>query len=377
MSQIYLDYNSTTPVDPLVLTQMLPWFSQKFGNAASKTHSFGWEAEEAVKIAREQVAAMMGAETSEIIFTSGATEAINLAMRGAMNAYREKGNHLITCVTEHKAVLDTCADLAAQGSEITFLSVDREGRIDLNELINAIRKETVMVCIMMANNETGVLQDTEAIGKICREKNVLFFSDVTQAAGKMRIDVNENCFDLACLSAHKFYGPKGVGALYIRRKNPRVTLLPQITGGGHERGLRSGTLNVPGIVGMGAAAQLASQNCWEYGTHTSRLRVWLEQGLTYYCKARINGSIKNRLPNTSNLTFDGTTSSDLIKLLQGVAVSFGSACTSANDEPSHVLKAMGISEQNARSSIRISIGKFTTEEEVKFVVEMFKTLRKT
>ena len=374
MSSIYLDYNSTTPVDPLVLEQMLPWFSQKFGNAASKTHAFGWEAEEAVKVAREQVAASIGAEPSEIIFTSGATEAINLAIRGAMEAYRSKGKHLITCATEHKAVLDTCSDLENKGCEVTLLSVDREGKIDLAELEKAIRVDTVLVCIMMANNETGVLQDTTSIGKICKSKQVLFFSDTTQSMGKIRVDVQEHGMDLVCISAHKFYGPKGVGALYVRRKNPRVTLLPQITGGGHERGLRSGTLNVPGIVGMGAAAALAADQLWDYGMNTSRFRVWLEQGLSYYNKARINGSIKDRLPNTSNLTLEGLSATTIIKQLQGIAVSTGSACTSALPEPSHVLKAMGISDADAQSTIRISVGKYTTEEEVKTVVERFRQL---
>ncbi|CAN5413829.1 IscS subfamily cysteine desulfurase [soil metagenome] len=371
MELIYLDYNSTTPVDPDVLAKMLPWFSQKFGNASSKTHVFGWEAESAVELAREQIANLIACEPAELIFCSGATEGINLGIRGTMQAYQQKGRHLITCATEHKAVLDTCADLEKKGAEITILDVDREGRIDHEDLIKQIRPDTIMVCIMMANNETGTLQDIAAISQICRSKGVLLFCDLSQAVGKIRVDVNEIGIDLACLSAHKFYGPKGTGALFIRRKNPRVSMLPQITGGGHERGLRSGTLNVPGIVGMGWAAQKAGENLWDYGIQTSRHRTWLEQVLEINHQATINGCIKNRLPNTTNLYFEGIKSEDLIKELSQLAFSTGSACTSAIPEPSHVLKAMRISDTDANSSIRLSVGRFTTDEEISIALQMF------
>ncbi|MBL7922588.1 MAG: cysteine desulfurase [Bacteroidia bacterium] len=366
MQTIYLDYNSTTPVDPLVLETMLPFFTEKFGNAASRTHRYGWTAEAVVEKARGQVAGMIGAEPAEIIFTSGATESLNLALRGAMEAYRSKGRHLVVCAAEHKAVLDTARDLAFSGVETSVLGVDHEGIIDLQELEKLIREDTVLVAVMQANNETGVIQDAEAIGRLCRERGTLFLSDSTQAAGKIRVDVQEQRMDLCSLSAHKLYGPKGVGALYVRRKNPRVKLLAEISGGGHEQGLRSGTLNVPGIVGFGEACQLAAERLWEYGTHTSRWRTFLEQQLTVERKhGFINGSIRSRLPNTSNLCFPGMRSEHLIKALPEIAMSMGSACTSALPQPSHVLQSMGRKDDEIFSSVRISIGKDTTEAEIR------------
>ena len=371
MPDIYLDFNSTTPVDPKVLEQMLPWFSEKFGNAASKTHRYGWEAEAAVTLAREKVAVLLGAEPSEIIFTSCATEGINLAIRGVMDAYADKGNHMIVCATEHKAVLDTANELEKNGAAVTRLSVNRDGRIDVDELKNAIRKDTVMAAVMMANNETGVIQDVESVARLCADEGIFFFSDLTQAAGKISIRVREIGIALACVSAHKFYGPKGVGALYISRKNPRVILTPQITGGGHEKGLRSGTLNVPGIVGMGAAAEIAQTQIWDYAMHTSTLRTKLEQGIEQLENIRINGSIKHRLPNTSNLTIEGIKADQLIKEFHDIAISSGSACTSAFPEPSHVLSAMGLTEKQSYSSIRLSLGKNTTKEEIDFTIKCF------
>lgn len=364
MKYIYLDYNSTTPVDPLVLEAMLPWFSEKFGNAASKTHTFGWTASAAVERARTQVAECIGAEPSEIIFTSGATESLNLALRGAMEAYAQKGKHLILCATEHKAVLDTAADLKSKGIETDILGVDREGLIDLKELEKLMRADTVLTAVMMANNETGVLQNSREIGELCRQKKILHLSDTTQAIGKIRVNVHEDRLDLCTLSAHKIYGPKGIGALYIRRKDPRVKLLTQITGGNHENGLRSGTLNVPGIIGMGEACRLAVDNLWAYGSHTSRLRTLLEQQLTAGGRGFINGSIKSRLPNTSNIWFPGLKSEHLIKAIPEIAISMGSACTSAIPEPSHVLKAMGLKEEFIYGSMRFSIGKDTSEEDI-------------
>ena len=369
MPTIYLDFNSTTPVDQRVLEQMLPWFSEKFGNAASKTHRFGWEADAAVTHAREKVASLIGTESNEIIFTSGATEAINLALRGVMDAYADKGNHFIICSTEHKAVLDTAAYLADKGKKISYLSVSRDGRIDLDELKKVIQKETVMVAIMMANNETGVIQDVEAIGRICKENGIIFFSDLTQATGKININVRELGISIACISAHKIYGPKGVGALYVSRKNPRVILTPQITGGGHEKGLRSGTLNVPGIVGFGAAAELALSEIWDYSMHTSMLRTKLEQGIEEVGNIRINGSTRYRLSNTTNLQIGGIKADALIQDLHDIAISSGSACSSALSEPSHVLLGMGLTEQESYSSIRLSLGKTTTDTEINYVIE--------
>lgn len=365
MPSIYLDHNSTTPVDTRVLEAMLPYFSEKFGNAASKTHTFGWTAAAVVEKARAQVAELIGAEPSEIIFTSGATESLNLAVRGAMKAYSQKGKHLIVCATEHKAVLDTVHDLRKEGIEHSILPVDREGKIDLETLEKEIREDTVLAAVMMANNETGVLQESRQIGEICRKRNVLHLCDTTQAIGKVRVDVNEERIDLCTLSAHKMYGPKGVGALYVRRKDPRVKLVPEITGGGHELGLRSGTLNVPGIVGLGEACRLAAEQLWDYAMHTSRWRTILEQALTVNQRGYINGSIKSRLPNTTNIYFPGIRSEQLLKTIPEIAMSMGSACTSALPEPSHVLKAMGLKDAEIFSSIRISIGKDTDEDQIR------------
>lgn len=366
--RFYLDYNSTTPVDERVLEAMMPWFREKFGNAASNTHVFGWEASAAVDLAREQVARFINSEPGEIIFTSGATEAINLALRGTAEMYRSKGNHIITCQTEHKAVLDTCKALEQMGFDITYLPVSRDGSIDTDDLQSRITNQTVLVCIMMANNETGVVQDTGRIGSICRNNNVMFLTDATQAAGKLRIDVKEQNISLACISAHKFYGPKGTGALYISRKNPRVNLVAQITGGGHEKGYRSGTLNVPGIIGTGKAAEIANAELWNYADHTSALRTYFEQQLQENCNAVINGNRRDRLPNTTNLLFRNIRSSSLIKHLPEIAFSTGSACSSALPEPSHVLTAMGLSDSEAYSSCRFSLGKYTTMEEVSYAV---------
>ena len=364
MSFVYLDYNSTTPVDPAVLETMLPWFSEHFGNASSHSHLKGWEAKAAVEKAREQTALAIGCEPSEIIFTSGATEAINIAIRGTFKAYASEGKHIISVKTEHKAVLDTLEDLKNEGADISLLDVDREGRIDFDALTKAVRNDTILVCVMLANNETGVLQDTEQIGRFCEEKKIAFFSDTTQAIGKINVNVKENRFSLACISAHKIYGPKGVGALYVSRKNPRATLLPIFTGGGQENGLRSGTYNVPGIVGLGAAIQLTNESLWDYAMHTSRLRTIVEQYLELYCGSRINGSMKNRLPNTVNILIPGIKSERLIKQLSDVGISTGSACSSAIAKPSHILKAMGLSDEEVGASIRISIGKSSTQEEI-------------
>lgn len=369
MQPMYFDHNSTTPVDPQVLDAMLPFFSLKFGNASSSTHAYGWTASAAVEKAREQVAALIGAEPVEIVFTSGATESLNLAIRGAMAAYAEKGRHIVVCATEHKAVLDTALDLEKQGAEVSMLGVDREGRIDLQELESLLRMDTLLVAVMMANNETGVLQDSEAIGALARSKQVLHLCDTTQAAGKMRIDVNDQRIDLCTLSAHKLHGPKGCGALYVRRKRPRVTLLPECTGGGHERGLRAGTLNVPGIVGLGEACRLAGERLWDYALHTSRWRTFFEQMICVEHKlGRINGSTRYRLPNTTNITFHQTQTSKLMTALPDMAFSAGSACSSALDLPSHVLNAMGLTLEEIRSSARFSFGIHTTEEEVKIAI---------
>ncbi len=371
---VYLDYNSTTPVDQRVLETMLPYFSEKFGNAASKTHAYGWIAEEAVRQAREQVARLIHAEAGEIIFTSGATEAINLALKGVFESYRSKGNHIVTVATEHKAVLDTCMHLEKSGAEITCLEVDKEGLINPDELKNAITEKTILVCIMMVNNETGVIQPMKKISAIVHEKNCLLMSDATQACGKIPVDVQQEGIDLLCMSAHKFYGPKGTGALYVRRKNPRVTLAPLIDGGGHEKGLRSGTLNVPAIVGFGKACEIAMEEMNDDRNRILRLRNDLEKELLGIDPplADLNGSPEHRLYNVSNFSFNGINANALITELRDVAVATGSACTSAIPEPSHVLKAMHVDDELAFSSIRFSLGKFTTEEEIQFTVKKVK-----
>jgi cysteine desulfurase len=368
---VYLDYNATTPVDKRVLETMLPYFTEKFGNASSRTHSFGWVADDAVKNARQQVADLIHCLDQEIVFTSGATEAVNMAIKGVWNNYQSKGKHIIAVQTEHKAVLDSCKALEKQGAEITYLSVNGEGLIDPGELKNALRPETILVAVMYANNETGVIQPIKEIANFVHANNSFLFCDATQAVGKINIDVQDEHIDLMCLSAHKFYGPKGVGALYVRRKDPRVTLFPLIDGGGHERGLRSGTLNVTGIVGLGKACELAKQEMWDDSARISKLRTGLEQALCDLPNVFINGSAKHRLFNTTNICFHGIRSETLIGKLPNIAVAMGSACTSAIAEPSHVLKAMGLSDEDSYSSIRFSLGKYTTEEEIKTVIEAF------
>ncbi len=368
-SPVYLDYNSTTPVDERVLDVMFPYFTTKFGNAASKTHSYGWIAEDAIKQAREQIANLINAEEEEIIFTSGATEAINLALKGVYDIYKVKGNHIITVTTEHSAVLDTCKTLEKKGAVITYLSVDREGMIDIQELKNAITAQTILISVMYANNETGVTQQMRPIAELAHEKGIIFMSDATQAVGKIRVDVIEDGIDLLCLSAHKIYGPKGVGALYVRRKNPKVRLASQIDGGGHERGLRSGTLNVPGIVGLGKACEIAGTEMWDDAKRISTLRTQLEHAfIDNLGNVFVNGSQKYRIPNVTNLSFQGVKADTLITALKDIALATGSACSSASMEPSHVLKAMGLSDELSYSSIRFSLGKYTSEEEIVYAI---------
>lgn len=368
---IYLDYNSTTPVDERVLEAMLPYFTQKFGNPASTTHLFGFQAKEAVELGRERVASLIGTGREQVIFTSGATESINIALKGIAERYAVKGNHIITCKTEHKAVLDTCHVLEQRGCAVSYLDVNREGIIDLTKLEEAITDKTILVCIMYANNETGVVQDISGIGSICRKRGVLFMTDATQALGKMRVDVDEDNIDILCASAHKMYGPKGTGILYLRRRDPRVSLPAMVHGGGHENNIRSGTLNVPGIVGFGKAAEIANLEMWDDAARMSRLRTILEQHLTESGHAFINGSVRNRLPNTTNISFTGIKSETLIRKARNIAVSTGSACTSAIMQPSHVLSSMGVDEQHAYASIRFSLGRFTTEEEIRKTIETF------
>lgn len=371
MPPVYLDYNATTPVDEKVLEAMLPYFREHFGNAASTTHQQGWVARQAVDTARKQVAQLIGAEESEIIFTSGSTEAINIAIKGVCDAYKTKGNHIVTVKTEHKAVLDTCVYLEKKGVSVTYLNVNAEGLIDLEELKNAITPQTVLVAIMFANNETGVIQEIEKITKIVHENKSIFFCDATQAVGKINIDVNELGIDILCVSAHKLYGPKGVGALYIRRKNPRVVISSFIHGGGHEKEIRSGTLNVPGIVGFGKACEIAKTEMWNVNTHVSKLRAYLEHQLLDINQLRINGSTRHRLYNTSNLCFSGHQAPKLIgEWSKYFSVSVGSACSSAIAQPSHVLEAMGLSNEDAYASIRFSFGKYNTQEEIEKVVKL-------
>jgi len=366
---IYLDYNSTTPVDPRVLDAMLPYFTEKFGNAASRSHAFGWVGEEAVDIAREQVARLLGAETKEIVFTSGATEGDNLALKGVFEAYASKGNHIITVLTEHKAVLDAAHHIERLGGEVTFLPVNPEGLIDLGQLEAAIRPTTILIAVMYANNEIGVIQPIAAISAIARRYGILFFTDATQAVGKVPIDVNADNIDLLTLSAHKIYGPKGIGAIYVRRRDPRVRLTAQMDGGGHERGMRSGTLNVPAIVGLGKACELCGQDMIMEAARVAKLRNRLEKGLLTIDGARVNGSREFRLPHTTNISFPGVDGEALLAGLgKDVALSSGSACTSASMEPSYVLKALGVEDQLAHSSLRLGLGRFTTEEEVDYAI---------
>ena len=367
---IYMDYHATTPVDPRVVDAMLPYFTGHFGNAASRNHAFGWEAEEAVETARRQVADLVGANTKEIIFTSGATESNNLAIKGVAEMYREKGNHIITCVTEHKAVIDTCKKLEKQGGRVTYLPVQKNGRIDLDDLRAAITDKTILITIMTANNEIGVLQPIAEIGAIAKEKGILFHTDAVQAVGKVPFNVNEAKVDLVSMSAHKVYGPKGVGALYVRRRNPRVLLAEQINGGGHERGMRSGTLNVPGIVGLGQAAAIAQAEMATEGERLRTLRDRLNKKLhANLDELYINGSMEHRLPHNLNVSFAYVEGESLLMGINDVAVSSGSACTSASLEPSYVLKALGAGDDLAHSSIRFGLGRWTTEEEVDYVVD--------
>jgi cysteine desulfurase len=366
---VYLDNNATTCVDSRVLEVMLPFFTKNYGNAASKSHAFGWTAEQVVDIARQQVSALIGCEANEIVFTSGATESINLALKGVYEMYASKGNHIITVCTEHKAVLDTCAYLEKMGAQITYLRVNKDGLIDLNELKNQIGEKTILISVMYANNETGVIQNIKEIGEIAKEKEVLFFSDATQAVGKIPVNVINDHIDLLSFSAHKIYGPKGVGALYVRRKNPRVRLVAQIDGGGHERGFRSGTLNVPGIVGLGKASEICIEDLMKEGEKIASLRDHFEQQLTKQ-NIKINGDSSMRIPNTSNISFNNSSGEQLLSLLsRKLAVSSGSACTSATLEPSYVLRAMGLSENEAKSSIRFSLGRFNTKDEIDFAVD--------
>jgi cysteine desulfurase len=365
-----MDYHATTPVDPRVLDAMTPYFTHDFGNAASRNHSFGWTAEEAVEAARKQVADLVGANVKEIIFTSGATESNNLAIKGVAEMYREKGNHIITCVTEHKAVIDTCKKLEKQGARVTYLPVQKDGRISLDDLRAALTDKTILITIMTANNEIGVLQPIPEIGAIAKEKGILFHTDAVQAVGKVPFDVTAMKADLVSMSGHKMYGPKGVGALYVRRRNPRVLLAEQISGGGHERGMRSGTLNVPGIVGMGKAAALAKAEMSVEGDRLRRLRERLNEGLHRNLdEIYINGSMEHRLPHNLNISFAYVEGESLLMGINDVAVSSGSACTSASLEPSYVLKALGAGDDLAHSSIRFGLGRWTTDEEVDYVIE--------
>lgn len=368
---IYLDNNATTPTDPRVVEAMLPYFFEKSGNPASRNHPFGWVAEEAVDYAREQIADLIHVDPKEIIFTSGATEADNLALKGVFEMYRSKGNHIITAKTEHKAVLDSCKKIEKMGGEVTYLEVEHDGRINLEALEAAIKKETILVSIMWANNETGVIQDMKAIGDICKKHGVLLMSDATQAVGKIDVDPKAAGVHLMAFSSHKMYGPKGVGALYVCRKNPRVKVTAQMDGGGHERGMRSGTLNVPGIVGFGKAAKLAKEEMATEAARLSALRDKLQnQLLANLEEVYVNGNQEHRMPHVTNISFKHVEGEGLMMTFnQEIAVSSGSACTSASLEPSYVLVALGLGDDLAHSSIRFSLGRFTTEEDVDYAIE--------
>ncbi|WBM76047.1 IscS subfamily cysteine desulfurase [Saprospira grandis] len=367
---VYLDNSATTPVDPRVLEEMLPYFQDKFGNAASRNHSFGWVAEDAVDQARERIAKLLGADPREIIFTSGATEGVNLAIKGVANMYRRKGNHIITAKTEHKAVLDTCKALERQGMEVTYLDVNRQGLIDLEELRAAIKDTTILVALMFANNEIGTIQPVKEIAKICAENKTLFFSDATQAVGKVPVDVKDMGIHILAFSGHKIYGPKGVGALYVSRKNPRVKLTAQIDGGGHERGMRSGTLNVPAIVGLGKACELAGEEMEAETVRLQALRDKIDHELLQMEEVVLNGAKESRLPQLTNISFKHVEGEGLMMTFnENIALSSGSACTSASLEPSYVLKALGLGDDLAHSSLRISLGRFTTEEDVDYAIE--------
>ena len=367
---IYLDHNATTPMDPRVLEAMLPYFVENFGNAASRNHSFGWHAEEAVDYAREQIAQLIGADPKEIIFTSGATEGNNLGIKGVYEMYASKGNHIITCTTEHKAVLDTCKHLEKLGAEVTYLEVQPDGLIDLKQLEAAMKPTTILVAIMYANNEIGVIQPVKEIGAIAKKHGALFFSDAVQAVGKIPVDVIADGIDIMSFTAHKMYGPKGVGALYVRRKNPRVKVTAQIDGGGHERGMRSGTLNVPGIVGFGKAAEVARLDMAADTERISKLRDKLENALKQIDETYVNGNPAHRLPHVSNISFKYVEGEGLMMgFNKDIALSSGSACTSASLEPSYVLKALGLGDDLAHSSLRFGLGRNTTEEQIDFTIK--------
>jgi cysteine desulfurase len=367
---VYMDNHATTPVDPRVLNEMLPYFKELFGNSASRNHSFGWAAEEATEIARERIAKLVGATTKEIIFTSGATESDNLAIKGVAEMYREKGNHIITAVTEHKAVLDTCKRLEKYGYRVTYLPVQKDGLVDMDDLKRAMDDKTILVTLMAANNEIGVLQPWAEIGKLCHERGVLFHTDATQAVGKVPIDVNKDNIDIMSISAHKMYGPKGVGALYVRRKNPRVQLAAILDGGGHERGMRSGTLNVPGIVGLGKACSICHEEMPQESKKLSGMRDRLRDKIMGALdETYINGSYEHRLPGNLNISFAYVEGESLLMGINDIAVSSGSACTSATLEPSYVLKALGAGDDLAHSSIRFGLGRFNTDAEVDYVAD--------
>ena len=377
---IYLDYQAMTPVDKRVLDAMLPYFTDAFGNAASRSHAFGWKAEEAVDLSREQIASLINASAKEVVFTSGSTEAINLAMKGVGDMYGAKGKHMITSLAEHKAVLDTAKHLEKEGFEVTYLKPDATGKVTAEQVAEAIREDTILVSLMWANNEVGTINPIREIGAVCRERGVLFFTDATQAVGKIPVDVEADNIDMLCLSGHKVYGPKGVGCLYVRRRKPRVRLVAQMDGGGHERGMRSGTLNVPGIVGLGAACAVAEQDLEKDIAHANALRERFESkifaALDY---VEINGDKDARLPGCSNLSFAYVEGESLIMGFKDLAVSSGSACTSASLEPSHVLQCMGVGDELAHSSIRFGFGRLTTEADIDFaanqVIEAVKKLR--
>ena len=367
---IYLDHNATTPMDPRVLEAMLPYFVENFGNAASRNHSFGWQAEEAVDYAREQIAQLIGADPKEIIITSGATEGDNLGIKGVFEMYATKGNHIITCTTEHKAVLDTCKHLEKLGAEVTYLEVQPDGLIDLKQLEAAMKPTTILVAIMYANNEIGVIQPVREISAIAKKHGALFFTDAVQAVGKIPVDVIADGIDIMAFTAHKMYGPKGVGALYVRRKNPRVKVTAQMDGGGHERGMRSGTLNVPGIVGFGKAAEVARLDMAADTERISKLRDKLENALKQIDETYVNGNPAHRLPHVSNISFKYVEGEGLMMgFNKDIALSSGSACTSASLEPSYVLKALGLGDDLAHSSLRFGLGRNTTEEQIDFTIK--------
>jgi cysteine desulfurase len=370
---IYLDNNATTPCDPRVVDAMLPYFTEKFGNAASRSHPFGWVAEEAVDYAREQVAKLINADPKEIIFTSGATEGDNLAIKGVYEMYQSKGNHIITCTTEHKAVLDTCKHIEKLGGQVTYLRVKEDGLIDLKELENAITPQTILITIMYGNNEIGVIQPVREISAIAKKHGVLFFTDGTQAVGKIPVDVIADGIDLMTFSSHKMYGPKGIGALYVRRKNPRVKVTAQMDGGGHERGMRSGTMNVPGIVGFGKACEISMNEMDAEAKRLSKMRDRLEDGLMELEESYVNGNTEHRLPHVTNISFKYVEGEGLMMgFNKDIALSSGSACTSASLEPSYVLKALGLGDDLAHSSLRFGLGRFTTDEQIDYTINAIK-----